>query len=48
MAEVIFCVWSGVWLIATGIIYRNAVKREYDTYGIEGWDAKQSPERLER
>lgn len=39
MAEIIFCIWAGIWLIATGVMYRIAVKREYDTYGVEGWNS---------
>ena len=39
MAEMIFCIWAGVWLIATGVMYRIAVKREYDTYGVKGWNS---------
>ena len=38
MEQIVFCILVGVWLIATGLVYRTAVKKEYDTYGVENWD----------
>ena len=40
MPQIIFCILAGIWLIATGLVYKTAVKKEYDTYGVADWDKK--------
>ena len=39
--EMVCAILFGVWLLATGLVYRTTVKREYDSYGVPDWNKKQ-------